>query len=71
MESRRLGTRAISAALARMSGSDRPSLLISASGVGFYGTDNGGFELDEAAPQGTGFLAEARCCAAVPGAASG
>jgi len=36
---------------------DRPRVLLSASGVGYYG-DTGDREVDECAPAGTGFLAE-------------
>lgn len=60
MESRRLGTRTLSRALASIQDGQRPPLLVSASGVGFYGADNGTFWLDESAPRGTGFLAEVR-----------
>ncbi len=55
VESRVLGTRNLIAGLRALS--VRPKHLISASAVGFYG-DRGNHELDEASPQGTGFLAE-------------
>ncbi len=55
LESRRLGTRTIAAALA---GLDRPPrVLVSASGINAYG-DTGDAVVDESAPRGTGFLAD-------------
>jgi uncharacterized protein len=63
LESRRLGTRLIASSIARAAlasrGSTRgaPGVLISASGVGFYG-DRGDEVLDEGSAAGAGFLAE-------------
>lgn len=55
MESRRRGTKVLATALAAVKA--KPKVLISASGVGFYG--NGGERiLDDTAPKGTGFLAD-------------
>jgi uncharacterized protein len=51
--SRVLGTRALSAALARLS--PVPAVLVCASAIGFYGSNDGA---DEQSPAGTGFLAE-------------
>lgn len=53
--SRVLGTQALVSALTSMS--RPPSVLLSGSAIGWYG-DTGGREVDEAAPAGTGFLAE-------------
>jgi uncharacterized protein (TIGR01777 family) len=55
MESRRRGTALLSKALASLE--RPPAVLVSASGVGFYG-DGGEAELTEAAPRGRGFLAD-------------
>jgi uncharacterized protein (TIGR01777 family) len=54
-QSRVLGTANVVAALSRTAA--RPRLLLSASAVGIYGA-RGEEELDEAAPPGSGFLAE-------------
>lgn len=53
-DSRILGTRHLVASLARVEA--RPSVLVSASAVGFYG-DRSDQELDESSTQGEGFLA--------------
>ena len=50
-------TRAIARRLGEIRHSERPSTLICASAVGYYG-DRGDEELDETAGQGTGFLAD-------------
>ncbi len=55
LESRVNGARLLVDAFARMP--RRPRVLVSASAVGLYG-DAGGRLLDEAAPEGSGFLAE-------------
>jgi uncharacterized protein (TIGR01777 family) len=55
LESRELGTRAVVDAIA--AASPRPRVLVSASGVGYYG-DRGDDELDETAPAGDDFLAK-------------
>jgi uncharacterized protein len=55
MESRRLGTRTIAAALARAA--PPPRVLVCASGAGYYG-DRGGEVLTEESGPGTGFLAD-------------
>jgi uncharacterized protein (TIGR01777 family) len=60
LDSRVLGTRNLVAGLAALPG-PRPRVLVSASAVGYYG-DRGDEQLDESAPLGQGFLAEA--CAA-------
>ena len=59
LESRRLGTRLIAASIAQAptSAGGAPRVLISASGVGFYG-DRGDEVLDEGSPAGAGFLSE-------------
>src|SRR5262245_2705337 len=54
-ESRRLGTRLIATGMARVAAA--PSVLISASAVGYYG-DRGDEWLDEQSAPGTGFLSE-------------
>jgi uncharacterized protein len=54
LESRRLGTRTIAEAAARLR--RPPAVLVSASGVGYYG-DRGDATLDESHPAGTDFLA--------------
>lgn len=51
--SRILGTRALAGALARLT--PRPSVLVSASAIGYYGS--GADSADETAPAGNGFLA--------------
>lgn len=56
LHSRRAGTALLSKALAACR--KKPRVLVSASGVGFYGTDGGDKELDEIAPMGKGFLAQ-------------
>jgi hypothetical protein len=55
VESRRRGTLLLARAVASLRA--RPRVLVSASGVGFYG-DCGERELTEAAPKGRGFLAD-------------
>jgi uncharacterized protein len=55
MESRRTGTRNLVAAVAGLK--RKPSVLVSQSGVGFYG-DRGDALVDESAPPGEGFDAE-------------
>ncbi|MFT5430894.1 MAG: hypothetical protein ACI9OJ_001573 [Myxococcota bacterium] len=55
LDSRVEGTRAIVAAIAALP--DRPSVLLSASAIGFYG-DTGSEVVDESAEAGDGFLAE-------------
>jgi len=52
--SRVLGTRALSAALARLD--PRPAVLVCASAIGWYGSGSGAV-VDESAPAGSGFLA--------------
>ncbi|WP_119731979.1 TIGR01777 family oxidoreductase [Thermomonospora amylolytica] len=54
-DSRVHGTATIATALAGLS--DRPAVLVSGSGVGYYG-DTGDREADEDSPQGGGFLAQ-------------
>ncbi|MEE2828186.1 MAG: TIGR01777 family oxidoreductase [Myxococcota bacterium] len=56
-DSRVDGTRALVRSLAGLPQSSRPSVLVSASAVGFYG-DRGDEELNEESESGTGFLAE-------------
>jgi len=53
--SRVLGTRALAGALARLS--PRPSVLVSASAIGFYGSPAFPVGADESSPAGKGFLA--------------
>ena len=55
MESRRRGTALLSGALASVAA--KPRVLVSASGVGFYGARCGDAVLREGAPRGGGFLA--------------
>lgn len=55
MDSRVLGTRSIAEGFARAS--RPPRVLVSASGVGYYG-NTGDREVDENSPPGTGFLAD-------------
>jgi len=55
MESRRRGTQLLSRALASVTAP--PGVLVSASGVGYYG-DCGDREIPDGSPKGTGFLAE-------------
>ncbi len=55
LDSRRLGTLALSEAMASLD--PTPSVLVNASAVGFYG-DGGDRELSEADPRGAGFLAD-------------
>lgn len=55
LESRRRGTALLARALSSLRAP--PRVLVSASGVGFYG-DAGDVVLDEAAPRGAGFLAD-------------
>lgn len=56
MESRRRGTQLLGQAVASLV--KKPKVLVSASGVGFYGANNGAKVLTEECPNGTGFLAE-------------
>lgn len=56
LHSRRAGTTLLAKSLAALR--HPPRVLVSASGVGFYGADAGDAPVDEAAPRGTGFLAE-------------
>jgi uncharacterized protein len=56
-ESRVDSTRAIARAVAALSPSERPPLLVCASAVGYYG-DRGEELLDESSPPGEGFLAD-------------
>ena len=55
MDSRVLGTRSIAEGFARAS--RPPRVLVSASGIGYYG-NTGDREVDESSPPGTGFLAD-------------
>lgn len=55
LQSRINGTALIAQAVARQ---DRPVRFVSASAIGFYGTDRGDEVLDESAAPGDGFLAE-------------
>lgn len=55
MESRELGTRNLSEAIAKLI--RPPSVMVSASAVGFYGNRHDGL-IDESAQRGNGFLAE-------------
>ncbi|MGA1539086.1 MAG: TIGR01777 family oxidoreductase [Chthoniobacterales bacterium] len=55
MDSRVLGTRSVAEGFARAS--HPPRVLVSASGIGFYG-DTGNREVAETSPAGTGFLAD-------------
>lgn len=55
MDSRVDGTRTLATALAQLS--PQPSVLVSMSGINFYG-DGGDREVDESAPRGAGFLAD-------------
>ncbi|MCC7262863.1 MAG: TIGR01777 family oxidoreductase [Candidatus Latescibacteria bacterium] len=64
LDSRVQGTRLLCERLAGLN--RRPSVLVGASAVGYYG-DRGAEELDESCPPGTGFLAEV--CQAWEGAA--
>lgn len=54
-DSRVLGTRTISSALAGLQ--PKPAVLVAGSAIGFYG-DTGDRAVDESSPAGTGFLAE-------------
>jgi uncharacterized protein len=56
-ESRVDSTRAIARAIGALSPSERPSVLVCASAVGYYG-DRGEEVLDESSPPGEGFLAD-------------
>jgi uncharacterized protein (TIGR01777 family) len=56
-KSRVAGTRALVRALAALPAAERPTTLIAASAIGYYG-DRGDEELDEAAAAGSDFLAE-------------
>jgi uncharacterized protein len=56
LESRETGTRMIATALAGLH--RPPSVLVSASAIGFYGDHPGSEAIDESAPRGAGFLAE-------------
>jgi len=55
LDSRVLGTGLLASALAELD--PKPSVMVSASAIGWYG-DRGDEILDETAPQGTGFLAD-------------
>ncbi len=55
MESRRRGTALLARALSVVE--RKPSVFVSSSGVGYYGSQ-GDRELDESSPQGRGFLAD-------------
>jgi hypothetical protein len=55
LESRTLSTQTVTAAIA--AGEHKPSVLVSASAIGFYG-DTGDRAVDETAQPGTGFLAD-------------
>jgi len=55
LDSRVLGTGLLASALAELD--PKPSVMVSASAIGWYG-DRGDEILDESAPQGTGFLAD-------------
>lgn len=56
LESRRRGTQLIAQACGAVS--NKPRVLVAASGAGFYGLRRGDELLDEASPKGSGFLAE-------------
>lgn len=56
LNSRRAGTTLLSKSLAALR--QPPRVFVSASGVGYYGTDAGDAPVDETAPQGAGFLAQ-------------
>jgi uncharacterized protein (TIGR01777 family) len=60
-ESRVTGTRNLVAGLAACSESERPSVLVSSSAIGYYGA-RASEPLDESAPPGADFLAQT-CCA--------
>ncbi len=55
IESRRLGTRTLVAAVRRMS--RHPEVLVSASAIGYYG-DTGAMMIDESSEKGIGFLSD-------------
>jgi uncharacterized protein (TIGR01777 family) len=57
VDSRRKGTSLLARALAELPDRARPSVLVSASGIGFYG-DRGDETLTESSSPGSGFLAE-------------
>jgi uncharacterized protein (TIGR01777 family) len=57
MDSRRQGTTLLADALAGLPPDTRPSVLVSASAIGYYG-DRGDEELTETSSRGTGFLAD-------------
>jgi len=57
LESRVAGTRALVAALGKLSAQERPPVLVAASAIGIYG-DRGDEQLDETSPRGAGFLAD-------------
>jgi uncharacterized protein (TIGR01777 family) len=67
LDSRVASTQAIVAAMAELPEADRPSCLVCASAVGYYG-DRGDEQLIESAAAGSGFLAEV--CEAWEGAAA-
>ena len=72
MASRRDGTRLLARSLAALRAP--PRVLVTASGVGFYGAACGDAELGEDAPRGAGFLADVAAeweAAAAPAAAAG
>jgi len=56
LESRTTGTRALADALAALQ--RPPAVMVSASAVGYYGSDSGEEPLDETAPPGTDFVAD-------------
>jgi hypothetical protein len=56
LSSRKNGTRLLSDALAAMA--EPPGVLVSASGINYYGTHTDSERIDEDSPAGTGFLSE-------------
>jgi uncharacterized protein (TIGR01777 family) len=58
VESRRDGTRRLVDALAVMPDTERPRVLVSASGIGYYGDEGSDAPVTEESPAGTGFMAE-------------
>lgn len=58
LESRRQGTRTLVDALGKME--RKPEVLVSASGVGYYGTQCGEADVTEQSARGSGFLADVR-----------
>lgn len=57
IDSRRVGTALLAEALAALPDGDRPPVLVSASGINYYG-DRGDETLDESSAPGSGFLTE-------------